>query len=165
MAIRVGGEGVEFEPDPPRGEFMPFNRRKGHWEELFQEDDGVEASEGNEIRMMRIASIDDDRLQCDGGSVAKPYLLQKTPWDGETVVIDGISVTYEYQDDGSRIARGIVNEGSENEEEIVEVQKITQDYRVGDFILVANNVDMPAPMSSADWVDLNFGARAWAVEE
>jgi hypothetical protein len=103
------------------------------------------------------------------GYIAKPELLVKSRWDGETQAIDGIDVSYAYNPNvlGERTAKGVVNN-----EVVEEVQKITPGYFPGDIIMA---VKTARPESSGvsykteqgqtlDWVDMNVSGRAWAVE-
>jgi len=62
--------------------------------------------------------------------IAKPYLLLRTPFHGQTVRVGDLDVTYEYQTTpGERIASAVIDG-----ETVREYQKITEDYRPGDFI-------------------------------
>ncbi len=125
----------------------------------------------------------DDYLICKGydpnGSspaprtinVAKPSLLTRTPFDGQTVplIVEGQlrDVTFEYSNDevGKRTARCeiIRNEGEDNEEveTIEEIQRITMDYIVGDTIVavrvrqspIIEGVDLYAHASQPEYSD------------
>lgn len=116
-----------------------------------------------------------DYLLCEGRNpetgkelnniaVAKPYLLQQTPWDGRTVEVDGNSVTYQYTEIGKRRATATIDG-----EEVVEIQKITEDYREGG-VIVAERVSIVSPMHGEDedgeriqWVAASD--RVWAVDQ
>lgn len=90
-------------------------------------------------------------------TVAKPSLLMRTPWDGQSAIltVDGIptAVTYEYSDEvGKRTARATVDG-----EDIEEIQRITMDYHVGDIIVavqVKHNATVDGiPRSAAESYD------------
>lgn len=120
--------------------------------------------------------------------VAKPYTLQKDPWD--TNVIGGASatgVTYEYTSIGERTATG--NDADDNP--VIEDQIITPSYFQGDIIVARKGpTGYPVPdweqrlaEAEADtekekqtlvsipedetpmitWIDMNEAGRAWAV--
>lgn len=100
-------------------------------------------------------------------NVAKPSLLQKTPWHGKTesLIVGGVAtpVTFTYSLVGMRIATA---------GEVTEIQRITMDYFVGDTI-TAVEVRKNSAVDGCDtltetgsrltWVDLNFSGRCWAV--
>ena len=107
--------------------------------------------------------------------VAKPSLLQRTPWDGETVelIVAGgtVEVTFEYDENavGKRTAKATV-EG----EAVEEIQRITMDYFKGDTITAVEVRENHAVDGSdtdtesgvrLTWVDLNFSGRCWAVSD
>lgn len=111
--------------------------------------------------------------------VAKPALLLRSIWDGQTVdlIVDGnpTPVTFEYTGIGVRIARAtLVNPTTGEEEEVEEVQRITMDYIVGDQI-IAVEVRRNSAIDGLDvdtesggrlsWVDLNMSGRCWAVSD
>ena len=125
---------------------------------------------------MTVKELKDDYLICEGRDpatrvplmdvpVAKPYLLQKTPWDGKRQVVDGKQVQYTYEDNGTREAKATIDD-----EEVTETQKITPDYFVGDVISV-ERISALKPLQvttdSGDPVvllDQNTGGRTWAVD-
>jgi len=102
--------------------------------------------------------------------VAKPNMLQKTPWDGVTVelIVNGspADVTFTYTDIGARTAS--------SPGETDEVQRITMDYIVDD-IIVAVEVRKNSGVDGLDahtedgvrlsWIDLNVSGRCWAVSD
>ena len=129
--------------------------------------------------------------------IAKPFLLRRQPFDKRMVKLRDMTVYYEYQPQvGLRKAYGVpadngsvsalfnkegehtsdyaaIDKGEDDEDEIVEWQRITEDYVVGDTIAAIR-----ARIQSADhtgiansggaaigWVDLNFSGRAWAVTD
>ena len=102
-------------------------------------------------------------------NVAKPSLLQRTPWNGQPVdlivggVATAVTFTYPLTVVGMRIATA---------GEVTEIQRITMDYFVGDTI-TAVEVRKNSAVDGGDtltetgsrltWVDLNFSGRCWAV--
>lgn len=104
--------------------------------------------------------------------VAKPPLLQRTPWDGESVEIDSITYTYEYSDAGTRTKTWTDSEGEEQEEE----ETIEIPYFVGDIVVaveirkndVQDGFEVNETKVKTDddgiisWVDLNVSGRHWA---
>lgn len=100
-------------------------------------------------------------------AIAKPYLLLKTPWDGRTVEVEGIRVSYEYTDVGVRKASGRVDG-----ELVEETQKITESYTPGDIITAVrmvrgqhDNYGYAAEDNQPlEFVDQNMSGRAWAVD-
>jgi hypothetical protein len=101
-------------------------------------------------------------------AVAKPFLLQQTPWDDQTVPYLWGTVKYTYVATGKRIAKG--NENGTGPD-IFETQYITPSYFSGDIILATNvatqfkNPKWQAGDKSnyvTTWQDINQGARVWA---
>lgn len=108
--------------------------------------------------------------------VAKPALLQRTPWDGQTVnlIVDGVEtpVTFQYTGIGVRTATATIGD-----EEVSEIQRITMDYIPGDVIVAVevrksaavDGMDVYAPGGSGQkgltWLDLNMSGRSWATDE
>jgi len=186
MGIIVGSGG-EFQipqrhQPPPR--FNPFDEASGHHVPFF-EDMPEETDSPSILESFIIVEERADYLICRRGpqggrvNVAKPKLLQWTPWDGQTVGFSGKSVSFEYGWDSSgggvlkRIARATVGVG-EDAEEIEEVQRITMDYIPGDTIVAApngtkdgknrlDNLVRTEDGRRLGWVDLNIGGRCWAV--
>lgn len=121
----------------------------------------------------------------DGRSfaVAKPYLLMRSPFDGQQVTYPGfeslgnegeITVSYTYLDIGLRTASDV--DGNEDDER----QRITPDYFVNDIISIArvraaggdwagivrdDPLDEDANGQPIEWTDMNSAGRAWAVWE
>lgn len=106
--------------------------------------------------------------------VAKPQALQRTPWDGGTFDIGGVTYTYEYSDDeyGVRTATWTDDNGNEQEEE----QRINIPYIVEDLadpgeVIVAVEIRKSAVVDGVDvededggrlsWMDLNVDGRRW----
>ena len=88
-------------------------------------------------------------------AVAKPYSLQQSPWDGQTVTLNGQAVTFAYTGLGQRNASGLDSFGNS----ITEPQIIVPDYVLGDVIAVFKTGNGYA----ADYIDLNNAGRAWAM--
>lgn len=89
---------------------------------------------------------------------AKPRLLQRTPFDGQTVTLNGIDVSYEYTGIGERTASG---SGEDDED-----QYVTPPYFAGDIIVVRKG---PSGYTDEDddavvWTDINEGGRQWATK-
>ena len=94
--------------------------------------------------------------------VAKPYDLQQSPWDGQTVEINGVPVTYHYTDIGQRNA--VSNEGKSDE--FTEAESITAPYFPGDVItavrLVSGYTDQGMAFGlPVCWIDSNTAGRKW----
>ena len=121
-----------------------------------------------QIRLMKIQSIDDDFLICrtwNGTTlgptdikVAKPYMLRKTPFDGETRA----GITYTYTSVGTRTA----DDQTETEDQV-----IVPSYLANDEIIAilgtkggTNTTDGEEDPKKINWLDLNVDARAWAKE-
>jgi hypothetical protein len=123
--------------------------------------------------------IKDDYLICEGFdpntddflrkvSVAKPYLLQRKPFDGKEGKVGSVDVSYEYVDgaNGSlRIVRAVLT----GDYPVTEHQRVTPHYAKDDIVLVVKCAKKPPGEQWKDengreieWIDLNFGARAWA---
>jgi len=151
----------------------PFNPLTGKYEPLADE-----ASVGR-IAFFTLVEEFDDYLVCEGfdplageqitAAVAKPFLLQRSPFDGKSVDFNGLVVNYVYSEAGVRQASGQVS-GTY----VAETQAITPDYFVGDTVSVARvqigQGNDSTGYTDADglpieWADLNVGARTWAVVE
>lgn len=99
-----------------------------------------------------ITAINDDTLTCSLSdeeiTVNKPYALQKTPFDGESIEYDnGDTVSYSY--DTYRRREATLGGDSE-------YQVITPDYWVDEEILITK--------ISNSYYDLNQAGRQWAKE-
>lgn len=144
------------------------------------------------LGMFRILEERDDYLICRGYDpnssrklrkrikVAKPTLLQRTPWDGHRVTVAGKDVTFNYQLETQpgmgrlrRIATATVYGDDGVAEEIVEIQRITMDYLVDDIISATQNrktsfqdyIDVRTESGvRIHWVDVNISGRCWAVD-
>ena len=102
-------------------------------------------------------------------NVAKPSLLQKTGYHGQTVnlIVDGTPTEVTFNYSSSEVGKRTATAG-----EVTEIQRITMDYFVGDTI-TAVEVRKNSAVDGCDtltetgsrltWVDLNFSGRCWAV--
>lgn len=113
------------------------------------------------IKRFEVVSVDDDLIVCmepgDTSSdpkyynVAKPYMLQRTPFDEKTR--DAISYVYT-----SEVERTATDEDYEEEDQV-----IVPNYVAGDIIYAAFSPTGGTGVESAPmWMDLNLDARAWA---
>ena len=126
-------------------------------------------SDTQQIRQMEVVGVEGDYLICvakNGSSaaaydaarytVAKPYLLRRTPFDGYTR--NAISYTYT-----SATARTAVDA-----DEDTETQEVVPAYVAGDVIYATRDVVGGTGVTSRDgtttvtWLDLNVDGRAWA---
>lgn len=103
--------------------------------------------------------------------VARPPLLQRTPWDGEEVEIEGITYSYEYSSDYERTKSYTDEDGNDQEDS----EEINIPYFVGDTIIAAQLqrnavqdgliVNEEKSRNQDDglltWVDLNVSGRDW----
>lgn len=143
-----------------RAEFHRVNAEIEHLQRLFQ---GIQFP-GVGIHPFQVQSVADDWLVCkkmtSAGAgtttlkVAKPPLLQRTPYDDET--IDG--VTYTYTDGDSRNA----DDGTfEEDQEII----ISYTEAVDGLIFAAgpmNTLIVDDSDKPIVWMDLNVDGRHWA---
>ena len=151
----------------------PFDPSKGHYAPLPGEVDVVR------LPVFTVLEEFDDYLVCSGYdpyedeqltevAVAKPYLLRRSPFDGQTIAFRDLTVTYAYSAvKGVRTATAIVDG-----EVVTETQRITPDYFSGDVILGARVQKGAAEDHvGADDLDgnpikwLDLGTRAWAEEK
>lgn len=123
------------------------------------------------VALFRVLEEKDEYLVCEGYdpfegyfwkevAVAKPYLLQETPFDGQTVD----DVTYTYQ---SKSVRKAVHA------DWTSIQRVTPSYYVDtttediiacarSFIVVADHTGLfDDDGKPVEWIDLNFSGRRW----
>jgi hypothetical protein len=151
-----------------------FDITKGKFFGPNDEEEGVVNRQDVKFGQYRLIAEYDDFMICEGYdpfsktyqrelAVAKPRLLRRSPFDGQTIAYKNLSVSYEYTGLDQRIARATVDGRV-----VEELQRVTEDYVVGDTIfavpvqssehsLVEGGIDI-------GWVDINFGGRAWAVD-
>lgn len=98
----------------------------------------------------------DDKLKVtiDGSSteIALPYLLRKTPFDGNT----RNGVTYEYLNNGLRDAELQADSYTER-------QTIVPLYVQNDIVYCQDIGEGVTGVTGADYIDLNLDGRAWAL--
>ncbi len=135
----------------------------------FRDGNGVQnrSRAGGDGIKVQVVDFKDDYLECeffdefkdvaDGRvDVAKPWMLRRTPFDGETIDYRGQSISYVYTSDRERTATGATSE----------TQVMTADYYVGEsltVIPVRTGVELPDG-SLAVWEDINTCGRFWAQE-
>ncbi len=153
------------------------------------------APPSNAISHYKIVSEEDDYLWCkaydpetdteedDDIAIAKPRLLRREPFDGETITFPDKDITYTYfpevseeeeeeeeNPDRYRIAETDVSVsnpgGDEYETTVREAQRIVPYYFVGDILTAVRTAtglttdeEEPTPIN---WTDLNTGGRVWA---
>lgn len=104
--------------------------------------------------------------------VAKPPLLLKTPWDGSSAEIGGVTYEYSYTGTGVRTVTWTDGDGDHEEEERIDIP-----YFVGDIIVAVESqrsqIQRQGGMTVNDekvrdeagallsWVDLNVSGRHW----
>lgn len=93
------------------------------------------------------------------GYVAKPYYLQRDPWDGETVEYQNAqSIQYAYSNGYTRTA---TDTGTAE----VETQIVTPNWFVGDVIRVTRgSTNVVVSSNRLKFMDINHHARVWAAE-
>lgn len=119
---------------------------------------------GSQLRRLILDTVDNDTLICYDPSdigqtnpitVAKPYELQRTPFDGNTV--DGI--TYSYSDEVTRVA----SNGTASE-----TQRVTPSFEEGGFIYVSTRLvggtDTVDEASQSTTLQALAQGRAWAAD-
>lgn len=105
-----------------------------------------------------VVSVSGDYVTADradgsesGVKIAKPYKLQRSPWDGNSAIIDGNAIHYTYNTDVKRTA---TTSGG-----LVEIQVVVPRYLVDDEIFACQ---ADTGVSGVEWQDLNADGRAWA---
>ena len=137
---------------------------------LLKAEAGEEAAEPGKIKRFILHSIQDDYITCvdPGGDtetkIAKPYDLQKSPWDGVAVNYEIESIIGSQQVVVYRYVTAIYRIANESEH-----QGIRPLYDIGRTNIFAmeceNGTGVFADVGQTDpikWVDLNLDARAWA---
>ena len=114
--------------------------------------------------MFKVASVETDYLLCntwDGSvqgtesiEVALPYILRRTPWDGNTRG----NFTYTYL---SNVEREISVNNT-----VIGTEEINPEYLPGDIVYGVKNVSGGTDVVNANgddvvWLDLNVDARRW----
>ena len=119
------------------------------------------------MKWAEIVSVQEDYLTCknygtvtgdSSGSnflVAKPFLLQQTPFDGQTITyIDGDEITYTADATDPEYKRNH-DDGSDSADFV-----ITPNYFIGEPIFILR-IPTLAGSTTTDWVELGMG-RYWA---
>jgi hypothetical protein len=142
--MRVG-EGLAFKFSPVGGAMLTLTGR----------DKPRPRQKGLTIEAMTLFSNATDFIVCTttGGArvdVAKPYLLRRTPFDGQSR--NGIAYTY-----------GGLDERTAARQNIIEDQLIVPRYVIGDQIVVLRGLDTGARVAPIiTSLDLNVDGRQWA---
>lgn len=100
--------------------------------------------------------------------IAKPWELQRTLWDGQTVEIGGVEYTYEYSDSEKGVRTATDEDGNEEE------QRIDSPYLLEGYetFITAAEIRKSAAVDGMDnvtdddgtrlrWMDLNVAGRHW----
>jgi hypothetical protein len=178
MAINIGGKLGKL-PQPFKKRIQrisatrgfrfptPYDPRTGH---------NVPLTPGPHVGLFTVLEEFEDHLVCEGYDpdknkwldeifVAKPYVLQQTPFDGESVVYSDMTVSYAYTAIGKRTASATIDE-----EAVEENQRITPDYFADEELTciraaIQGHKDSGLVIDdviSVEWVDLNAAGRCWA---
>jgi hypothetical protein len=120
------------------------------------------------FKYAEVQSVGEDSLTCknysnvagadSGGSftVAKPYLLQQYPFNGQTITyIDGDQITYTKDATDPEYKRNH-DDGSSDADFV-----ITPNYYVGEVILIMRVPTLVGGSTVADWMECGMG-RYWA---
>ena len=118
---------------------------------------------GSIVRQFRVKSVGNDHITCrtwDGTTegdtdvkVAKPYLLRRTPFDGETR--DGITCTY------SSACERQASDGVDTEDQVIVDSYIADDIIYAIRVIVGGT-DTTVSDEDIMWLDLNVDGRYWA---
>lgn len=126
------------------------------------------SSEPSEIKQFIVKSVNADTLTCheydgttEGNSditVAKPWRLRRTPFDGQTIVFtdengSNYSATYVYSSNVSRQ----VTIGS-----VIENQVVIPRFKIDFDIIFADQPSNGTGLTDVIWCDTNRDGRAWA---
>ncbi|GAG50176.1 unnamed protein product, partial [marine sediment metagenome] len=120
------------------------------------------------VQRFRVKSQSNDYLTCrtwnplvDSGEegsvnikVAKPYLLRRTPFDGESITYGEQTIDYSYTSSHERHA----DDGVDDEDQI-----IVPAYFVDDEILAVRNMAGGSGIDEIIWEDINNAGRFWAA--
>jgi len=117
----------------------------------------------NRPQQFRVQSVGNDHITChtwDGTTegtvdvkVAKPYLLRRTPFDGETR--DGITYTY-----SSAVERE-ADDGADTEDQVI-VDSYIEDDIIYAIRRISGGTDVTVSTVDLQWLDLNIDGRYWA---
>jgi len=114
---------------------------------------------GTSVKAYTVDSVDDDTLWCvpvddpeaEPVEVAKPYLLRRTPFDGNT--IGGLTYTY-----SSAIEREVFDGTN------TETQHVKEAWLVGEIIYVVEITEEETGLTGITLQDINNSAHAWHSE-
>ncbi len=110
--------------------------------------------------------------QANPVSVAKPYLLMRSPWDGQVLTMEGTTFLISYTGKDSRVlTKGTLSGGVFVPEEGTPpvIQSLEPGYFGGDILAVARSRTLAGDATGlvdewekpVEFVDLNVGARHW----
>lgn len=135
---------------------------------------------GTKIKTFKIVEEKDDYLVCIRSTpgveddpettvnIAKPFLLRKTGFHGETIDYGRGSIKYTYSEIGIRLAEVMsINPADDNVEETdegtQESQMIVPPYYVGEIITAHQGETglKDEVNENIGWSDMNTGARTW----
>lgn len=136
---------------------------------------GAAAAAPRPVRMFRLTSVSPDyieALEWDGETlagtavtIAKPWLLRKTPFDGES--IGGFSFG-SFSADGTERTVTKISDSSTEDQIVVPAYTVAGGGYDGDVIFAMRPVGGTGAVDGDDepivWQDLNADARAWAQE-
>ena len=113
------------------------------------------------LRRYLVNAVEADHLVCDDGViVAKPWRLQRTPFDGNAIVFEDersrtYTASYQYSSHILRKVRiGVVEE----------FQVVVPRYKLGFDYIFASESENGTGVTGATLVDVNADGRAWARE-
>jgi len=142
-----------------------------------------------ELKAFKVISIQEDILLCSPyipgqntnpeselTAVAKPHLLQFSPWHGKTVRYGSFVVKYTYQEKDKRLAVRDPDSSQSSGNSREEIQTVTPPYFIpsgwNDNDVFDVIIARPAitkfyvdndPTKPVVWEDINTGGRQWAV--
>lgn len=167
---------IPFAPPPPKEPYQPIP------------DSPFPENKGFKLGQYRVVEERDNYVICRGFDpnakdpfaeitpsayrtikVAKPPILQRSAWDGQTVTIGGVSYTYTYTDTGVRTAQWTNSSGTQQQEE-----RIDTPYLVDDLITAVEIRKNAGPVEGMEvtdedgtrlrWLDLNVSGRHWHAD-
>ncbi len=122
------------------------------------------AQQSGSMKEVKVDVHIDDLILCIEGDgnylwVAKPYTLQRTPWDGQQITYNGTPVVLVYTLNGRTVT-------NLNDPEEVEQQVLVPDYVAGEWITVWRTETgfTDSQGEPVIWQDLNTAGRAWAYD-
>jgi hypothetical protein len=187
MGVHLGGRGR----DSSRRKRRPARIERGQAQKPFRPIENPFPSKGEfRLGVYQIVEEKDDYLVCRGFDpraknpfakvtpsaprtikVAKPPLLTRTPWDGRSVEINGITYSYEYDSAYERTVTWTEDEEEQEEEQQIEIPYFEDDIIVAievrqnlvqDVIEVNEEKIRSEEGGLLSWIDLNVSGRHWA---